>query len=226
MRGMRRTHRALARFPAVYNAAGRFETVARWALRWPHDPDYRWVAGRTVRLVVDVGGNRGQSAVTFAALWPAATVVTFEPNPTHARDLRAVRWLLRGRLVHHAIALGDAAGDAELWVPVSRRRAVTGEGSLDPAAVDRAARRVAVDGHVRVAVAVRTLDSYELDPDVIKVDVQGTEGAVLRGAVSTLRRHRPAVLVEAGAADDDVAAVLEPLGYRRSGGPRNWLWSP
>jgi FkbM family methyltransferase len=226
MRGLRRTHRTLARFPALYTAAGRAETIGRLVLRRPHDPDYRWVSGPDVRLVVDVGGNRGQSAASFAVLCPAATVVSFEPNPAHTRDMRMLRWVLRGRLVHHATALADTEGDALLWIPVSQRRAVTGEGSLDPTALDRAARRVTVNGHTTVTVPVRTLDSYRLAPDVIKVDVQGTEAAVLRGAERTLAQHRPTVVVEAGAADEAVAAVMQPLGYTRAGGPRNWLWTP
>jgi hypothetical protein len=49
---------------------------------------------------------------------------------------------------------------------------------------------------------------------------------VLRGAERTLAQHRPTVVVEAGATDEAVAAVLQPLGYTRTGGPRNWLWSP
>jgi FkbM family methyltransferase len=215
----------LNRTPGLYRTAAMVDSLARWMRRRPHDVDYRKLAGDHA-LVIDVGGNRGQSALSFAVVCPRAQIVTFEPNPDHNADLRFVARVLRGRMTYHLIALGSFDGVADLWVPMSGRRAVTGEGSLDRAAIDRARRRVVVDGHSRHRVDVRRLDSFGLAPDVIKIDVQGNEADVLAGATETLMAHRPLVLVEAGIADTGVAEVLEPLGYRCSGGPRNWLWTP
>jgi FkbM family methyltransferase len=214
----------LDRFPRLYHAAAFGQSIARWLTRRVHDRDYRAAAG--AGLIVDIGANRGQSALSFAVVAPEARIVSFEPHPGHRRDLGWVSKLLRGRLTIHEVALGETDGTAVLWVPTSGHREITGESSLDEGALTRARRRVKVDGHREVSVPVRTLDSYNLAPDIIKVDVQGTEASVLAGAVSTLARARPLVLVEAGVTDDAVAGVLEPLGYHRTGGPRNWLWSP
>jgi len=41
-----------------------------------------------------------------------------------------------------------------------------------------------------------TLDSLGLDPDVVKIDVEGAELDVLRGGVETLYRCKPIVVVE------------------------------
>jgi hypothetical protein len=54
----------------------------------------------------------------------------------------------------------------------------------------------------RLSVSVERLDEV-LDagyaPDLIKIDVEGAEGLVLRGAQATLERHRPVVVFEHGA---------------------------
>jgi hypothetical protein len=48
-----------------------------------------------------------------------------------------------------------------------------------------------------VEVECRLLDDFAFDKvAVIKIDVEGHESAVLRGAVGTLEKHRPAVIVE------------------------------
>jgi Methyltransferase FkbM domain len=47
----------------------------------------------------------------------------------------------------------------------------------------------------------------------IKIDVEGMEAAVLRGAVRTLVTHRPLVMVEGGYWTEDVAGYLRDLGF-------------
>lgn len=66
---------------------------------------------------------------------------------------------------------------------------------------------------------VKRLDDLQLDDiGLDKIDVEGHELAVLRGAVDTLRRNRPAVVVEAEErhhpnAVAAIAELLTGLGY-------------
>ena len=75
------------------------------------------------------------------------------------------------------------------------------------------------------AMAVTTLDQVDRETlhldrlDWIKIDVEGAEVEVLKGAVETLKRLRPRLVVESHLfknplMEDEVAAVLEPLGYK------------
>jgi len=73
-----------------------------------------------------------------------------------------------------------------------------------------------------IDVPVKRLDDLHLDDvGLVKIDVEGHELAVLRGAADTLTRNRPAVLVEAVEAEERhhpnaVAAITElltGLGY-------------
>jgi FkbM family methyltransferase len=83
----------------------------------------------------------------------------------------------------------------------------------------------------------RTLDSFGFDSvDFIKLDVEGSEGFVLAGAVRLLKRCLPTILFEDnglgqkyyGAAWVDPKDILEPLGYRwvtRISKNDVWAWS-
>lgn len=64
-------------------------------------------------------------------------------------------------------------------------------------------------------MTVRTLDSLEElpVPDVIKIDAEGSEVEVLRGASSLLRKHRPTLLIELHGTNEGVARELESAGY-------------
>lgn len=71
----------------------------------------------------------------------------------------------------------------------------------------------------------RRLDSFTFDAvDLIKVDVEGWEFEVLKGAVNTIRQHRPTLMIEfTGGSDyksmhrynvDEYLALIESLNYR------------
>ena len=96
-----------------------------------------------------------------------------------AFDMRnKMRWKMLDRtmVTFHEIALGETSGQIEFW------GASTG---------------VPVLGKQKDIAQVRTLDSFRFtDVDYIKIDVEGDELSVLKGAVQTLGLCRPLVVVE------------------------------
>lgn len=81
-----------------------------------------------------------------------------------------------------------------------------------------------------------TLDSLELAPDFVKIDVEGMEWHTLMGGEHTIRTHRPVVIFEEnglnrryGIADGQVGALLESWGMRRvlvtrKGSDEDWVY--
>jgi len=155
---------------------------------------------------VDVGANHGD--YTYRLLQAGALVVAVEPNPRMVAVLRhrfaaAVR---RGRLTVEACALAERPGSATLHVP----RDAAALGSL---------RRLSEGEEETIEVPCRTLDTLAGGAaDFVKIDVEGFEGEVVAGATETLRRDRPALLIEAEerhrpGALAGLRAALEPLDY-------------
>jgi FkbM family methyltransferase len=148
---------------------------------------------------IDVGANDG-SYVHYLRRH-ARRVIAFEPMPSLADALRAK--FPRGVDIR-SVALSDRAGTVELHMPVVDGVTVTGCSTVSPTA------SATYPDHRAIEVPMATLDSvYKGDVGLIKIDVEGHEQAVLDGAVQTIRRCRPRMLVE-------IDERLSPGGLERA----------
>jgi FkbM family methyltransferase len=170
--------------------------------------------------VYDIGAFEGLLTMFFSRR--ARHVVAWEPNPaSRARlttnlQLNAVR-----NVTVRDVGLSDRHADAALvYDPL-----MPGAASVNTAIV-----RQMRDGAPAVRETVIHLVRLDDDqchhrlplPDFVKIDVEGMELSVIRGAEHLLRTCWPAVYVELHGAEDvdkrqnahDVAAALWDLGYR------------
>lgn len=164
---------------------------------------------------VDVGANIGYTAGLMAMrVGRTGTVLCFEPQPEVFQDLQENMSLVgrrqdAGSIELHRIALSDRAGEAML---------VCDEGF----AKNRGSGRIvtnepaAVKGK-RLSVVTARFDDVLGDRDVAvaKIDVEGHELAVLRGAECTLATGRIEHIVyeDFGGADSPVHRLLGQHGY-------------
>jgi len=166
-------------------------------------------------VLVDVGANKGSYLPALAAAVPQGAVFAFEPQAllaAYLSRLTAACGLHNVQVVHAGCS--DAAGVLPLAIP---GQADSSPGaSFAPAVAQREACRF-------VDVAVVRLDEFfaaETRPIAgLKIDVEGHELAVLRGAADLIARHRPVIVCECeqrhllDARVDDVFALLAGWGY-------------
>ncbi|MEP7055348.1 MAG: FkbM family methyltransferase [Actinomycetota bacterium] len=191
---------------------------------------------------VDVGASAGVVLEEFVRLAPQGRHVAFEPIP----DAHAALVARFPGVEVHCAALADEPGSASFH-HVRSRPAYSGLRERDyPGEVD---------------VELITVDVHRLDdvlpeayvPTLIKIDVEGGELGVLRGARRILGQHRPLLVFEHGkgarehygtSADDIFTLLVDELDMRlfdmdgggpydrlrfatESNGPRwNWLAAP
>jgi FkbM family methyltransferase len=141
------------------------------------------------RTVFDVGANVGDWSRAALAALPAARVHAFEIAPATAEKLSRHAAGHADRLVVNRTGLSDAAGTATLhYTPQSDTAS-----SLVGAAMAVAAAHHRVTEVQTLTVPVTTGDSYVaahgLDRiDLLKIDVEGAELAVLRGFQDSFAR--------------------------------------
>jgi FkbM family methyltransferase len=161
--------------------------------------------------VVEAGANIGAHTVPMARACAPGRLIAFEPQ-------QRVFQLLCANLTMNEIAnatvypeaLGAAAGVVEL--PSVDYGADGNFGSVSPRATAGAGEPWREGRMVRQ----RPLDALELpECGLIKVDVEGWEVGVLRGAMTTIARCRPLLYVEndRAAQQAELIALIDALGY-------------
>ena len=129
-------------------------------------------------VVVDAGANVGVFSIFVAHFRPKAKIYAFEPTPkTFEKLKRNTRHYPNIKVFDYG--LGDRNGSSSIienkGFDVSN---YIGEGGTP--------------------CELRTLDSRKLEPDFIKIDAEGYEENILKGAGKTIKKYQPIIVMEMG----------------------------
>lgn len=161
------------------------------------------ILGLASGVCLDIGANIG--VISQALLANGFRVMAFEPQPELFEILNENCRAVGGEFVTFNTALGSAPGEAKMpKVQYSAKGNFGGLGIGDKS----------IYGDITVPVA--TIDSYHF-PNVgfIKIDVEGFELEVLKGAVDTITRCRPILYIEDDRRDKSFALreYVRSIGY-------------
>jgi len=165
-------------------------------------------------ILWDIGANFGLHSVSAALTWPAMQIHCFEPSPLICARLQAHAARNHVALNCWPLALGDRDGTATLHI---NARGNPGMTTLTPwAGADYDSRAT-----VTVARAETLINAGRVPaPTLIKLDVEGSEAAVLAGFGDHLRRPALRAVVFETRADllDDparcpAARLLQAAGF-------------
>lgn len=168
-----------------------YATIALNGGSWDYH-DFNWcVIGMPESGVFyDIGANVGYFSVEMAKrLGPPVRVVAFEPQPDLAAAINQSAVLNGMGNVHVVEAIvGDRAGRSELFVAPA---------SIHTSAVADSGRPSVGSVPMRMVTVDDLVEAAEIPPpDMVKMDVEGSEHLVLRGAWKTFRAHKPHIFLE------------------------------
>ena len=166
-------------------------------------------------IACDIGANKG-SFIYWLSRWVRhGKVVAFEPQPDLARRLGEVcRSTGLDNVTVEAKAVYSHSGEQQLFLPA---------GHQPGASLQRAAAEA--DSFTTLSVPLVSLDEYFDASDrvaLLKIDVEGAELGVFKGAERILRQHAPLLVFECENRHlspgnvGDVFSYLTALGYEGS----------
>jgi len=148
------------------------------------------------------------SVIAARLVGEKGNVCAFEPLPMLADQARHNASLNKFRNVSiHRVALSDQDGEGVFQVSnnLTMGKLLNQESHETDAAEELIVRK----GKIDTQIAKEGLP----DPDLIKIDVEGAEAAMLDGAAEVLRRARPMLLIELHSTNQAVAERLEEFSF-------------
>ena len=150
-----------------------------------------------IKTVIDVGANTGQFARFISKFFPEAYIYCFEPLTEPYKELQ--KWVLskKGKVIPYNFALGDNEGTFEMFRHIDHSPSSS---FLETTKINEK-NYPFMQRKEKILVEVRTLDNIiekgniSIVPDIlVKLDVQGYENKVIKGATSMLNKVKACIL--------------------------------
>jgi FkbM family methyltransferase len=182
-----------------------------------------WIRRASIRTVLDIGAHRGEFSSAIRAVLPEAQIYAFAPLPECCGEIER-RFGNDGSFQAFSVAIGATHDRITMW-----RSSYAKSSSVLPMADLHKHSFPWSAGTTPLAVEMRALDEYvehlKLSEKVLlKIDVQGYEAQVLKGATELLKRVAYVVLevsfqplYEGQGAFAEIHAFLQSAGFSYSG---------
>ncbi|MEM2483159.1 MAG: FkbM family methyltransferase [Candidatus Nezhaarchaeales archaeon] len=156
-------------------------------------------------VFIDVGAHIGVHSFRIASLFPKASIISIEPNPI---AFEALILGIKANNLYNVnapnLTLSDIDGEITLHVKLNTAASsiIESQGSFKSIKVKA----------MRLDTLVETLKLDRID--VIKVDVEGAELEVLKGAINTLKNYKPKIIAEVRKRNMELFLnIISTLGY-------------
>ena len=194
----------------LFTSPGRYYAKEKYGLEFSENSDvsevfiddiysvYEDFIPKPKETVIDIGAQYGDYAILCSKIYKAK-VYTFEPLPQNFNEVLQnikLNGLKKDSIKAFNVALGNANKTAML--------SYSGEMANNS------------NKGEKIKTTFRTLDSYKLKADLLKIDVEGFELDVLDGAIKTIKKYHPKIIIEthSRALEKQTKEFLSKLNYK------------
>ena len=167
---------------------------------------------KSTGVIIDVGSNDGTSIAMIRQYFKQEIIWAFDPVVKYNK--------INKNIVFKNLACGNVESTLFIYVPWVGRYRFSQYSSTSTDYIDAQLRKdLKIKNRQvtfeKVATYVVQIDSFDLNPIFIKIDVEGYELIVLQGAKRTITKYKPVVLVEINDLSkfDNIYHFLKDLGY-------------
>jgi FkbM family methyltransferase len=203
----------------------------------PHDKDYiifeRFKDPNTI--ILDIGANYGISIASFRAVGVKSKIISFEPIPLYMTFFEAIKKRDNSFEYFSTGLYNKESRNLKFVIPV-----LNGEGLTSLTSASKEPNTDLLAKHVirfnetwRENREITSFNICEFFADTlpldllidenqehflhsivgIKIDVEGLEFEVLQGAINTINKHKPLIMIEGANRDANIANLMKEMGY-------------
>ena len=156
--------------------------------------------------ILDIGANIGYNSLMFSDYGP---VYAFEPLFHKIVQMNVDNNKLKHKMYVIPVALSDKQENIDMYLPVQTKKGHRNYGGSSIHFSNE------LDPETKTNVPCHRLDDiYKGVPSFIKIDVEGHEMQVLKGAENTIKKYMPTILIEIHDFENsEVPKYLKSLGY-------------
>ncbi|MFA4930473.1 MAG: FkbM family methyltransferase [Patescibacteria group bacterium] len=186
--------------------------------------DYLNKLNFTGNIIFDIGAHIGYHSMAFASMvGDNGKVFSFEPNKSNIQrfqqnldkniDLKKIIKL-------NQIALSDKSGFIDFWCSEEIDNGYSSGGFINGSSTPDSMDHYLINGFKKEKVPTITFDEFVKNSainqiNMIKIDVEGSEYAVLQGAIKSILKFKPILMMEIHSIKNmyDVFSLLTKNGY-------------
>ena len=166
--------------------------------------------------LIDIGGNIGYVALMYSDYGP---VHTFEPLFHQITNKNVQQNITRNPIQVHPYGLSSYEHTAEISVPARNDEGTCNYGMAALKGYENSLYKQEIQ-------LKRLVDVYDGTPSLIKIDVEGHELEVIKGAEAIIAKHKPALYIEwfEPLENTDIYRLLQKYGYNKIIERPQWNW--
>ncbi len=181
------------------------------------EPDYEIVKlfEKQRPLILDVGANRGESIKFFLKYKPLSKIIAFEPNTIPFKKAKKkFKNYKNVKIINRIVSLKNT----KIYTPVILNYKIY---SLSSTSLEDLKKRITKFFSIPMSkfrfekkrCKKINIDSLKLNPDIIKIDTEGSEFDVVKCAKKTIKKNKPILIIEYNDSYYKIKNKLKKLNY-------------